>query len=135
MPLDSVGSDWTVRSAQTGYNGSGYVESFSSAGIPTNHDFAAGAELSYDIVINNPGTYNIWFRRYATTKKDNSAYIGIDGQQIGGVDNVRVFNSWTWQKIGAVELDKGPHSLQLRRREAAYKVDSILLTNSDQQVV
>ena len=129
--LDSVGSDWTIRSEQSEYNGSGYVESLSSTGIRINREFDAGAELSYDIVIQNPGTYKIWFRRYATNGKNNSAYIGINGQQIAGVDNGRDFNSWTWQKIGAVELDQGPHSLQLRRREAGYKVDSILLTTSE----
>ncbi|MGF1488706.1 MAG: hypothetical protein ACFBSE_16600 [Prochloraceae cyanobacterium] len=125
--LDLAGGNWTVRSAQLGYNGTGYVES-SLAGIPVDRDFTSGAEISYDIEIQNPGNYNIWVRRYATDKTNNSVFFSIDGQQQGGVDNVRIFDRWTWQNLGSVQLDRGPHSFQLRRREAGYKVDSILLT-------
>ncbi|MDJ0727762.1 MAG: hypothetical protein QNJ38_21890 [Prochloraceae cyanobacterium] len=127
--LDSPGSEWMLKTAQTGYQGTGYVESLSDT-LSINHNFDAGAEISYDITINNPGNYNLWVKRYATDKHDNSLYVAIDGQQVGGIDNIRVFNQWTWQKIGAIDLDRGPHSLQLRRREAGYKLDSILLTTS-----
>ena len=127
--LDSVGSNWTVGSAQAGFNGTGYVES-GIAAIPTNNDFAVGAEISYDLVIQNPGNYDVWVRRYATNKNNNSVFLSIDGQKQGGIDNVQVFDRWTWEKLGKVAFDRGPHTLQLRRREAGYKVDSILLTTN-----
>ncbi|RMD82597.1 MAG: hypothetical protein D6820_03445 [Lentisphaerae bacterium] len=118
--------DWQIDTQYSGFSGEGYLSTPLPQG--TNGDWEDACEASWHIRISNSATYTLWIRRFAANAATNSGYVGIDGSQIGNYDNTADYSKWVWKKLGSVHLSSGEHQLQLRRREAGYAVDRILLT-------
>ncbi len=119
---------WLEDTSYSGYAGSGHMTAPDS-GTETWSD---AAELTYDINFSTAGTYYIWVRRYADKKQENTAFVGLDGSQIGGTfdDYEGSYDQWYWQEHGtAVYISSGSHQFNLRRCEEEYGVDRIILTD------
>jgi hypothetical protein len=128
---DPNGLPWTESAAIGGFTGGGYVTTALPGGTNTNGAWADAAELSYQIDFVTAGTYNVWVRRYAQGGADNSGWGGVGGTALSGYDNLASgYNAWTWVKLGSVAITPGQRTFQLRRREANYRVDRVLLTTS-----
>ncbi len=117
---------WQVAAGEPGYAGSGFLTTPLPQG--TNGSWSNACEAAWAITIQQPGTYTAWVRRLAPDGARNSAFLGIDDTPLASWDNRAASNQWTWQKLGQIELSAGEHTLQLRRREAGYGVDRILLS-------
>ena len=127
---------WEVNSSVTGAVGGKYVDTPRLEGdVPygVTGEWDVACELTYNVNFSTTGTYNIWLRKYAVDGKENSAYVGIDGVPQSAVDNQNnMLMQWVWKKFDTVEVSEpGVKVLSLRRREAGYKVDRIVLTLSD----
>jgi hypothetical protein len=126
---DPNGVNWQTATAITGAVGGQYLETPGPQG--TNGEWSNACEASYHVNFTTTGTYNVWVRRYAVNGADNSVFAGLNGAATTGVDNTTDYNAWVWKKLATVSVSSaGVHTFQLRRREAGYKVDRIVLRTS-----
>ena len=124
---DENNYEWRVSNTQAGYVGSGYVDT--PGPQATNGTWDRACELTYEIDFSTAGTYSVWLRRYAISTAANSGHVGLDGIANGSYDNDNTpVNAWTWKKLGTMNVTAGRHIFNLRRREAEYRVDRIVLT-------
>ena len=81
----------------------------------------------------------IWVHGLAATPDDDSIYVSVDGGK-ASVADFKDRGKWTWHLIsdrGAGEatvhrLSKGMHTLVIRNRESGTRIDSVIITNRDQ---
>ncbi|MHC4917379.1 MAG: PKD domain-containing protein, partial [Planctomycetota bacterium] len=118
---DPNGYEWSAGSE----GGVDYVTTPLPQG--TNGLWTNACEVSYAVKISTAGTYIIWRRVFSPDGASNSGYIGVNGSQLAA-DNAGGYQAWKWIKDGSVSLVAGDHTVQLRRREAGYRVDRIVLT-------
>ena len=124
---DENGSEWRVASNISGFVGSGYVEIPPPKG--TNGAWENSCELTYEIRFTMARTYNIWLRRRSEGDGSDSCLVGLDGTEMGTNDSTGNHGQWIWKNLGTMSVTAaGLHVFNLRRREAQYKVDRILLT-------
>ena len=123
---DENGSEWRVASNISGFVGSSYVEIPPPKG--TNGAWENSCELTYEIRFTTAWKYNIWLRRYSEGDGSDSCWVGLDGTQMGTNDSAGDHAQWIWKNLGTMSVTAGLHVFNLRRREAQYKVDRILLT-------
>ena len=124
----SENNPWTEETSWTGYVSDGYMKSTGGA----SKTWATGGELTYDIDFSTAGTYYIWMRRYADSKNENAALVGLDGTQIGGTfdDEEANYDQWYWKEHGTtVYISATQHTFILRKEEKNYGVDRIILTD------
>lgn len=137
-----VAGPWAIQTLVTGYSGEGYAVVASA--LADNGNWATACELAYDISFANPGKYHVWVRRYAPDGASNSVHVALgdgapgDGAQSdespGVLDNEGSSQSWTWASGHTIDVrEPGPQVLTLRRREAGYCIDRILLTRDPDQ--
>jgi hypothetical protein len=89
----------------------------------------AAAELSFPFTITTPGTYSVAVRRRSVDGNSDSAYLGLNGTQVGANQFTLVSTSFAWTGgVSLGELAAGNHTLSIRRREAGWQVDRILIT-------
>lgn len=127
---DPNGVEWVTANSIGDYSGSGYIKTPGPQG--QNASWSNGCEVAYLVDFSTTGTYHVWVRRRARTGASNSAFLGIDGANVGGViDNQTANKRWRWKHGGLLEVvDGGPRLVQLRRREAKYCVDRLILTTN-----
>ena len=92
--------------------------------------WANGAEMSYQVQFNTPGTYYIHPRFQAATSSDDSFFFGADGILVGQV-NTGTSTTWIWdnnETEGLVIEAAGVYTIQIRRREAGLALDQFTLT-------
>ena len=124
----SENNPWSEETSWAGYVGDGYMQAPGGA----SKTWATGSELTYEIDFSTAGTYYIWARRYADSKNENAALVGLDGTQIGGTfdDEKADYDQWIWKEHGtAVYISATQHTFNLRKEEKNYGVDRIILTD------
>ncbi len=120
---------WYPDTLQAGYAGTGYMTT--PDGISPNATWDNGSELSWEVEITNAGEYFIAVRRIALTGGDDSGFFGVDGEP--KFDGDRAFlgatSNFAWvqgnKSIGV--LDAGKHKIQVRRREAGFILDRVMI--------
>ena len=123
----SENNPWSEETSWTSYVGNGYMKATGGA----SKTWATGGELTYEINFSTAGTYYIWMRRYAESKNENAALVGLNGTQIGGTfdDEEASYDQWYWKEHGsAVYISAAQHTFNLRKEEKNYGVDRIILT-------
>jgi hypothetical protein len=126
--LRSDNQRWAFTTEQTGFVGSGYMTTSDIAN--TAQTWEAGAQLTYDVVFQNPGTYYLWMRARQSGGAGNSAWFGLRSgtPPVGFFDNATAAG-WYWLRDEVVVIPSaGRHTLALVNREDGYSVDRILLT-------
>jgi len=123
---DENGYQWRVSTEHEGYVGAGYADTPGPQG--TNGTWENACEITFDIEFTTPGTYSVWVRRYSLGGASNSVWVGLDGVGNGANDNTEDHNQWIWKSLGTLDVTAGLHVLNVRRREAAFSVDRIVLT-------
>ncbi len=136
-PTDWKDGTWITRTRYSGYGGGGYVQDHNTL-TPQSSEWTDTQGLEYAVEVVG-GTYHVWLRRWVPERwglllgrsESNSAWMGVDGEVIGGiVDNEEGgYGEWSWRCAGHfIQLTPGRHILNLRIREGGYAVDRILLT-------
>jgi hypothetical protein len=130
------GGDWVIRARYPGYSGDGYVQAANSQDT-INVEWEATRGLEYNVKVEG-GSYHVWLRRWITSEwsrlgsfESNSALIGADGKQHGGIfdNNTDYYDQWFWLRApDPLTLSPGAHTINLRVREGGYAVDRILMT-------
>lgn len=133
------GQDWLLKTSQTGYSGSGYMEALPNSGKSRNTGYVTGSpELVYNVQFTTTGTYYVWVRGYGASGYDDSLHAGIDGTGPSSADRIKGFGtSWKWSRstMGSapatlVVSTPGLHTIHLWMREDGMRVDKILLRTS-----
>jgi hypothetical protein len=115
-----------------------YVEVPDIPGLGGTREWEDGAEISYDILLENPGEYHVKLRRFVPHggghdgETSNSCRIGVNGTPvIQEFDNQSNFNRWAWAPSDEAEPvtfpESGRYTLNIRCREDGYRIDRILL--------
>ena len=123
---DENGYEWFIDDAQDGFVGTGYADTPPPQG--TNGTWDNACEISYEVDFSTSGTYSVWIRRYTVGGASNSVWVGLDGVGNGSNDNTGDANQWIWKSLGTIDVTAGLHAFNVRRREAVFKVDRIVLT-------
>jgi len=133
------GQDWLLKTSQTGYSGSGYMEALPNSGTSRNTGYVTGSpELVYNVQFTTTGTYYVWVRGYGASGNDDSLHAGIDGVGPSSADRMSGYGtSWSWRRSTSdsapatvVVSDPGLHTIHLWMREDGFKADKILLRTS-----
>jgi hypothetical protein len=128
-------SSWSVEDQTNGYLADGYVT------VPdggSDGSWSTSCEISYNINFSTEGLYRIWLRRYAIDSGANSVWVGMNNTQSpnqGSDDQNDGFGEWVWKEIDSVQVSPELHTLQIRRREAGYQIDRILMRISDEEPI
>src|SRR4030042_260101 len=126
---DPMGYQWRISTAFGGFAGTGYVDT--PYGTGTDGTWVNGCELTYTFRVSANATYTIWVRRNAAVSGWNdSCFVGLDGVQVGNLDNTANYQQWIWVDRGTMDVTAGIHTFHLRRLETGYYVDRILFTTN-----
>ena len=125
--LDPQGNPWIISDKTQGFSGLGYVGTPNIEGA-SGKSFADGAALYYDFKVKKTDDYYVWVRRFARGGTSDSAFFGMDGQELQSIDHQGDYNKWQWVRIAKVNLEEGIHTLQISRREDGYLIDQILIS-------
>jgi hypothetical protein len=147
--VDDFGQDTHIWiEAEAGHLGAPMIENSDGSaaagmaiGVPngtgsfSSPDSAAGyAEFPFEIQAS--GTYFIWGRVLAPTKKDDSFFIAMDSGEFVRWNTQRG-NQWIWDQIGTrsqdpmtFDLQPGEHTLYIMQREDGTYLDKILITGN-----
>ena len=133
--------NWELRTTQGGFAGEGYMESLPNTEVNINTGYSANSpELMYLVNFSNPGTYFVWLRGCGSSGKNDSAHVGINGQENTTANRIQMINncsSFVWTKArmsgasdASVTVGSGVHEINLWMREDGSRVDRILLTTN-----
>jgi hypothetical protein len=90
-------------------------------------------ELKFTVNIATAGSYNIRIRRRAIDGYADSAYLGLNGTQIGTsqFSGTSTGFTWTTTSVSLGTLTAGDHVIQIRRREAGMQIDRVMLATNN----
>ncbi len=128
---------WAFRTAQPGFEGSGYLKAEPDSGTNINSGYSSTSpELQYQVNLPRSGTYFVWIRGYGLGGSSDSVHFGIDGTEIDTTDRIGSFpSSWTWMQDtmdgekAYFTAEKGTHTLSIWMREDGFMIDKIILTD------
>ncbi|UCH19770.1 MAG: DUF2341 domain-containing protein, partial [Deltaproteobacteria bacterium] len=121
-----------VQSTTGGFNGSGYLisDSNGSTAVPPPYHMRA----DYTVNFPTPGIYMVWMRGYALDGASDSVWIGLDGTEVGALNEGGTYNQWIWSngiQAGTNQINvttAGQHTINLWVRESNHSVDGIYIT-------
>ena len=137
---------WHLKTDTTGYSGEGFMQVLpderpESGEGPSSPRNRSGAELTYPIRVENPGTYIVWVRGRAMGGESNGLHVGLNGELEGkGLDasnmsDFRPHKAWQWdsdRKHGfsepaRIDLPAGDHTLHVWNRDDGFRFDKLIL--------
>ncbi len=133
------GQDWTLKTSQAGYAGSGYLEVLPDSGVTKNTGYVgASPELSYNVSFSTTGTYYVWTRGAGPNGNADTLHAGIDGSGPSSADRLSGFGTgWVWNRSTMDSVSAtlsvttpGLHTIHLWMREDGFRVDKFLLRKS-----
>jgi YVTN family beta-propeller protein len=118
----------TVTWATTTVDGVGIART-TAGSAPIVTTWTAATELVYSFTLATPGNYSIAVRRRAPDGASDSAFLGLNGSQVGlnHFTGVAAVFAWT-SSVSLGELPVGTHTLHIRRREVGLELDRILIS-------
>ncbi|MCD8483042.1 MAG: DNRLRE domain-containing protein [Verrucomicrobia bacterium] len=123
---------WDVSNAGSGYAGSGYVTMTTQASGSLN--WPNGAELIYEVWINNPGTYYMNIRRIAPSSAFDSIHVGVNGNLVAAKVFEGSQTTWAWAPSARIvnlgNLSAGLNTIHIQRREPGMSIDRIMLAST-----
>ena len=121
----SSASPWLEDTSTAGYVGDGYMTSVFEA----NTLWATGSKLSYDIDFETAGTYKVWMYVNYAGHSYNNCFIGMDGTAKPEFSDA-TFGSWHWNsEVHTIYVTAGAHTFQVVKKEKAFNLDRIILTD------
>ncbi len=121
---------FTVESSQAGFNGTGYLRS--NGGGTDASPVHEGKQYQLDFT--TTGIYNVWMRGYAVDGATDSAFIGVDGADVGALNEGAQYNLWVWTnsiQLGSNQINVGSagfHDFNTWIREPNHLTDGFYLT-------
>lgn len=123
-------SPYRFANTSPSYSGTGYMET-ANIGSNNNTNWSAASELRYRFVVPSTGTYTALIRRITPSGGDDSAFVGVDGVQVGGSEFINSTQNWAWSSsVSLGSLTAGVHTFHLRKREDGMLVDRVALIRS-----
>ena len=133
--------NWELRTIQGGFSGTGYMQSLPNTQVSNNTGYATNSpELKYLVNFTNPGTYFVWLRGCGTSGSNDSAHVGVNGQENTTANRMKLVkncSSFVWTRArmsnapdATVTVGSGVNEINLWMREDGSRIDRILLTTS-----
>jgi hypothetical protein len=121
---------WEADTTGGGYVGSGYMTT--EGGIAQNANWDDGTELGWEVEITTEGEYFIAVRRNSNGDGGmDSAKPGVDGEEKSASTFWGDVTEFTWAQGPSLgNLTVGLHTIQIRRREAGFMVDRVMIATS-----
>lgn len=85
-----------------------------------------GPKLIYKFQVSTPGIYNVYSRGFGRNGRDDSAWVGLNGDSIGVIGGA--YGRWHWTNLGTQTLSAGTHELEISQRENGYILDRMMLS-------
>ena len=97
-------------------------------------DWENACELAFQVKITKPGDY--YLAAYQSGPAGaNSAQLGLDRQRISARSFEADNETWAWMIAESpLGLTAGEHTIRIRRREAGWKIDKIMITQNRSDV-
>ena len=139
QPISRSSHDWLLKTTQTGFSGSGYMEALPNTGATINTGYTTTSpELVFNVQVTTTGTYYVWVRGAGPSGNDDTIHSGLDGTGPASADRISGFGTgWTWKRdtmdgVPATLIvgTSGLHTIHLWMREDGFKVDKLLLRKS-----
>jgi hypothetical protein len=121
---------WLFEDTQAGYEGDGYIVTYSSSGYG---NYADAPVAQYAIDLNSTGTYYLYARVYFATASNDSFHFGLKD---GDVTTYNVYPhdpyaEWHWHNFGSFTVNEtGVDTLNIYQRDYEARIDQILLTTN-----
>jgi len=129
------GARWSPASSTAGYVGEGYMVAAAPAGPAQAATWETGCELAFVVSIQTPGKYYVALRCRGPTAYSDSVFVGVDGEDRSAALGYfsQASRGWIWLRGLAPlgELAKGVHTIQVRRREAGFELDRLMLSTDE----
>ncbi|MHC4111490.1 MAG: cellulase family glycosylhydrolase [Planctomycetota bacterium] len=123
---------WSSATGYSGYIGSSYMTAPDNTGSSV--VWSTGCELAWDVEISTAGTYYMAVRRLALDNGDDSATVGVGGnERDDNTFNGPTGSAWQWSRgtdFDLGSLSAGIHTIQIRRREDGFCVDRVMIADS-----
>lgn len=132
---------WQTATALPGYSGDGYVTASPNWGVGCGSSITScGAQLIFDVTIENAGNYYVYVRAASSAGGDDSFNWGLNGALVqANVATNPDNDTWQWLRgdaqpsVGgrqALSLAAGDHTFHVWMREDGVKIDKIVLSTS-----
>ncbi len=139
-PVGGVPHSWTLNTAVTGYEGTGYMEATPNSGPPSGNADANSPQLQFTVNFTSTGTHYVWIRGNADTNNDDSLFAGIDGTAGNIASSLSGTYPTGWQWSNAPQSGSaaptvnvpstGNHTVNIWMREDGLRVDRVILTTA-----
>jgi flagellin-like protein len=135
--------DWTEA---TDANGDTYVVAGPNDDDNTGLE-ATGPRVDYRVRFDEPGIYHVWVQLRATTNRDDSVHVGLDGQLASGADHstsgnygvtlTRQDGEWRWtdttdlgrnDRVTVEVTEPGIHTVNVWMREPGVQMKQVVVT-------
>jgi len=109
-----------------------------NGGLFNNPNTANIGAVTYQFTITEPGTYRAWGLVQAESAQNNSFYIRINNGAFAAWETQITEGEWDWslanqnngQAALTFNLQPGDHTMEIRRRRVATKLDKIAITTN-----
>ncbi len=130
------GHEWLNQTAQTGYEGSGYLRAMPDVGeLYETAELNSSPRLTYQLQNSTPATYTVWVRGMAPDAAGDSLHVGINDQPVAAAGRLTgLTNEWSWSRL---TMDNAPATVPLTTtgnftvkvwmREDGLRIDRLLL--------
>jgi hypothetical protein len=123
---------WSSATGHSGYIGSSYMTAPDNTGVVVT--WSTGCELAWDVEISTAGVYYMAVRRIALDNGDDSATVGVGGnERDDNTFNGPTGSTWQWKRgtdFDLGNLSAGTYTIQIRRREDGLCVDRVMIADS-----
>ena len=134
------GQQWELESTPSGASASGLMIARPNSDVRFDGAFNTSApEMRYEVLFTRTGTYYVWVRFHASTTRDDSVHVGLDGNIVTTSDKIQATGTgvWAWSRdtsdsaVATLRVNQaGLHTVNLWVREDGVRVDKLVLAQS-----
>jgi hypothetical protein len=98
------------------------------AGTGTNTNGNPAGKATFNMTLNNAGSYTLWVRMHAATASNDSFWQSLDAGTKTALTAGNL-GTWVWTRGASWTVTSGSHSLVLGHRDEQTRADRIILTD------
>jgi len=124
---------WVDADTEVGFRGAGYVEALPNDGESCGEFTQCGASVSYNIDVEQTGTYFVYFRVWADDVTDDSIAWSVNAGP-GEILVQTQLGEWQWiRSQTAITAQPGPLVFTIHMTEDGEKLDAFVLSTDGDQ--
>ncbi|HSI04277.1 MAG TPA: PilC/PilY family type IV pilus protein, partial [Myxococcota bacterium] len=121
---------WALRTAQSGYTGTGYMQAIPEGNTNCSNFTSCGATMNYQFQIDSAGYYKVYVRISAASNSENSMRFRV-GSVTENNTGLPTHGQWVWiESTANVLLGIGDHDFTMFMDKDGLRVDKIALVKN-----